>query len=269
MEVNKIILGDTSEVIKTIQDNSIDLVVTSPPYAQKRKDTYGGINPDIYAEWLFNLSVEFMRVLKPSGSFILNIKEGTKDGKKEIYVLEYLLKMAKMNWWTETFVWFKKNPFPTGNKKRLKDGFEYCYQFTKTNDYKFFPNSVLVPANEKWLKDNLKRKNKGEHLVTNGSGMNMSIRTTNEMVRPSNVLSMACSTLNIKHSAMFPIGLPKFFINLMTEKEDLVLDPFLGSGTSALACIEEGRNWLGIEKESVHVNIANERILKLTEKTNE
>ena len=125
-----------------------------------------------------------MRVLKPSGSFILNIKEGTKDGKKETYVLEYLLKMAKMGWWTETFVWQKLNPFPTSNKKRLKDGFEYCYQFTKTNDYKFFPNNVLVPANEKWLKDNLRRKNKGEHLVTNGSGMNMSIRTTNEMVRP-------------------------------------------------------------------------------------
>jgi site-specific DNA-methyltransferase (adenine-specific) len=263
MEINNIILGDTGEVIKTIQDNTIDLIITSPPYAQKRKDTYGGISADIYATWLFDLSVEFMRVLKPSGSFVLNIKEGTKKGKKEIYVLEYLLKMAKKNWWTETFVWEKTNPFPTGNKKRLKDGFEYCYQFTKTNDYKFFPENCLVPANEKWLKDNLRRKNKGEHLVTNGSGMNMSIRTTNEMVRPSNVLRLASSALNIKHSAMFPIGLPKFFINLMTEKGDIVLDTFMGSGTTALASIEEGRNWIGIEKEKQYVDVSNERIAKL------
>lgn len=264
IEINKIICADSLEHTKFLPSNLFDLVIFSPPYANKRYKEYSSVEPEEYPDWLYNFSVELMRVLKDSGSFVLNIKEGTLNGKKQSYVLEYLLKMSKAGWWTETFIWNKTNAYPSGSKKRLKDGFEYCYHFTKTNEYKFFPNNVLVPANPKWIKDNLKRKNKGTHNVNNGSGMNMAVRTVSEMARPSNVITLATNTTNVSHPATFPIGLPDFFIRLMTEENDIVFDPFMGSGTTALACMKNNRNFFGIDNKQEYVNLANGRIDKWT-----
>lgn len=262
MELNdRIYLGDTRDLIKNVPSNSVDLIITSPPYAKRRENSFGHeMTYDEYVEWLYELSKDFIRVLKKTGSFVLNIKEGITKGTKETHVLKYLLKMAEDGYWNDTYIWTKTNPYPTGNKKRLKDGFEYCYHFTKGNKYKFFPKNCLVPANQKWLKDNLRRKNKGKHDVKNDSGLNMSIRTCNNMVRPSNVISLPTNTTNTKHPATFHIGLPQFFIKLMTNKGDLVLDPFIGSGTTAMACLEEGRNFLGFDSSQEYVDMAIERV---------
>lgn len=265
--LGKVFCQDVSSFFYFIPDSSINLVVTSPPYSEKRVNVYGGIKEEEYSQWLLGVSKEVMRVLKPSGSFVLNIKEGIVKGKKQIYVLEYLLEMAKLGWWAETFIWVKTNPFPTGNKRRLKDGFEYCYQFTKSNEYKFFPKNCLVPANPKWLKDNLKRKNKGEHFVKNNSGMNMSIRTVDSMVRPSNVITLSTNSTNTDHPATFPVGLPKFFISLMTEEGDIVCDPFVGSGTTIQACLESNRKWVANDREQAYVDMTLERIKKFEKKT--
>jgi site-specific DNA-methyltransferase (adenine-specific) len=91
----------------------------------------------------------------------------------------------------DEYIWNKTNPFPTGNKKRLKDGFERCLHFAKTKDYKFFPDAVRMKSTSKWAGDNKRRKNKGAHRTTNGSGMNMSRRIVGDLVRPSNVLTLA------------------------------------------------------------------------------
>ena len=264
---DEIYCGDAGELIKKVPSGTIDLVITSPPYAMKRDKDFGHeMTYDEYVEWLFSLSKEFMRVLKKRGSFILNIKEGVKNGKRETHVLEYLTRMAKEGYWTDTYVWVKTNPFPTGNKRRLKDGFEYCYHFTKDKKYRFNPSNCLIPANPKWLQDNLKRKNKGKHDVTNNSGLNMAIRTCSSMVRPSNVITMATNTTNTKHPATFPIGLPQFFIRLLTNKGDLVLDPFIGSGTTAIACLEEERSFIGFEAKKEYAEMAQSRIDKHEEK---
>ncbi|MDR1181207.1 MAG: site-specific DNA-methyltransferase, partial [Bacteroidales bacterium] len=85
LETN-ILLGDCKEVLKSIDSNSIDLVVTSPPYADQRKNTYGGVAPDKYVEWFIPISKELLRVLKPTGTFILNIKEKVVDGERSTYV---------------------------------------------------------------------------------------------------------------------------------------------------------------------------------------
>lgn len=100
--------------------------------------------------------------------------------------------------------------------------------------------------------------------MTNGSGMNMSRRITwKELVRPSNVITMPASSLNIQHPAVYPIGLPDFFIRLMTKEGDVVVDPFLGSGTTALAAVKLGRQFLGTERNEEYVRLAESRISAL------
>ena len=118
-------------------------------------------------------------------------------------------------------------------------------------------------STSKWAGDNERRKNQGAHNTTNGSGMNMSKRITGEMVRPSNVIVMPASCLNIKHPAVYPIGLPDFFIRLMTKEGDVVVDTFLGSGTTALAAVKLGRQYLGIERDEEYIRLAESRIAAL------
>src|ERR1043165_9920678 len=91
-------LGDTLEKLDHIKPNSVDLIITSPPYADQRKGTYGGIHPDKYVEWFLPISKELLRVLKPTGTFILNIKEKFVDGDRSTYVMELILEMRKQGW---------------------------------------------------------------------------------------------------------------------------------------------------------------------------
>jgi len=102
--LTKIYLGDSKEELKKIADNSVDLIFTSPPYADSRKSTYGGIHPDKYVQWFLLISKELLRVLKPTGTFVLNIKERVFNGERHTYVIELILEMRKQGWlWTEEF----------------------------------------------------------------------------------------------------------------------------------------------------------------------
>lgn len=106
-------LGDCLDVLAKFDADSIDLIVTSPPYADRRSKTYGGINPNVYVDWFMPRAEQFMRVLKPTGTFILNIKEKAVDGERHTYVIELILEMKKLGWlWTEEFIWHKKNSYP-------------------------------------------------------------------------------------------------------------------------------------------------------------
>src|SRR4051812_49098330 len=110
---NCILQGDCRDVLKQISPESVDLIITSPPYADQRKATYGGIAPELYCEWFIERSLEFKRVLKKSGSFVLNIKERVVKGERHTYVLELILALRKQGWlWTEEYIWHKKNCYP-------------------------------------------------------------------------------------------------------------------------------------------------------------
>lgn len=109
--INKFLHGDCEDILKNLPDNSIDLIFTSPPYADQRKKSYGGVSPDEYVAWFMPKASQFMRVLKPTGTFILNIKERVVDGERHTYVIELILKMRALGWlWTEEFMWHKKIP---------------------------------------------------------------------------------------------------------------------------------------------------------------
>ena len=124
----EIYCGDSKDILKDVADDSVDLIVTSPPYAEQRKKTYGGILNENYVEWFLPISSELLRVLKPDGTFILNIKENVSSGERSIYVLELILALRKQGWlWTEEFIWHKRNCFPGKWPNRFRDAWEWNY----------------------------------------------------------------------------------------------------------------------------------------------
>lgn len=133
-------LGDSKTILKELADNSVDLIVTSPPYADQRKGTYGGIHPDKYVEWFLPITRELLRVLKPTGTFILNIKEKVVDGERSTYVLELILEMRKQGWlWTEEFIWHKKNCYVQPERA----GIHLSTGQTKTSTSRAFNGLIL------------------------------------------------------------------------------------------------------------------------------
>ena len=106
MEINTDIrLGDCKDILQQFPESSVDLVFTSPPYADQRKNTYGGVSPEKYVDWFMPIANELFRVLKPTGTFVLNIKEKVVNGERSIYVMELILEMRKRGWlWTEEFI---------------------------------------------------------------------------------------------------------------------------------------------------------------------
>lgn len=245
-------LGDCTEKLKELEDNSIDLIFTSPPYANQRENTYGGVHPDKYVAWFLPISKELLRVLKPSGSFILNIKERVVNGERHTYVIELILEMRKQGWlWTEEFIWHKKNSYPGKWPNRFRDSWERILQFNKSKRFKMYQEAVMIPTGD-WAKTRLKRlsetdKTRDESKVGSGFGKNISNWLGRDYAYPTNVIYMATECNNKSHSAVFPEALPSWFIKLFTKEEDWVLDPFLGSGTTCIAAQNLMRNSIGIE----------------------
>jgi len=266
--LNKIYHQDCLEFLKKQKPKSIDLIVTSPPYADRRKKTYGGIPVKQYVEWFLPISEELRRVLKPRGSFILNIKEKAVNGERATYVLELILEIKKQGWlWTEEYVWHKKNSFPGKWSNRFRDSWERCLHFTKQKNFKMYQKNVMVPMGN-WAEQRKKNPSKNDHLrygskVESGLSRNVSNWAKREMAYPTNVLHMATECSNVNHSAAFPVSLPSWFIKLLTKKGDLVLDPFMGSGTTALAAISLNRHFIGTEINEKYYKVSLERIKKI------
>ena len=253
------LLGDCAEILAAqFPAASADLIVTSPPYADSRHGTYGGIHPDHYVEWFLPRAEQFRRVLKPSGTFILNIKEKVVNGERHTYVLELILAMKKAGWlWTEEYVWHKKNCYPGKWPNRFRDAWERLLQFNVSLRFFMDQDAVREPTGG-WAESRLKRlsatdRRRDESRVKSGFGKNVSNWVGRDTVYPDNVLHLATECGNKGHSAAFPSALPAWFIRLFTKPGEVVLDPFMGSGTTLVEAVRAGRMAWGIDLSAEYV----------------
>jgi site-specific DNA-methyltransferase (adenine-specific) len=264
-------IGDCFDLIKELPDNSIDLVITSPPYADIVN--YGKNvsiqKPNEYVDWLLPLFNQIQRVLKPSGSFILNINDTCKNGLRNPFIYELIYrsqKETKLKFY-DTYIWHKKNGIPNGAPKRFRNTTEFIFHFVKDKkNLKFYMGRVLQDTNET-TKERFARSNVSvvQGKIFDGERVKeKSNRETGDKVRPDNVVrfSTAASARDnhIKHPAPFHKELPKYYINLLTDENDLVLDVFAGIGTTGLACKELNRQFIGYELNPKYADFGNKRI---------
>lgn len=266
LSMDTIIHGDCLDVLRRFPDETFDLVFTSPPYADRRQKVYGGIHPDKYAEWFLPISKELLRVLKPEGSFVLNIKEKAVDGQRHTYVIELILGMKNQGWlWTEEYCWHKRNCYPGKWPNRFRDAWERLLHFTKQKRFKMFQEEVMVPVGD-WAEKRLNCLN-GNDLVRDesrsqsGFGKRIANWVGREKVYPTNVLHLATECANRNHAAAFPVELPTWFIKLLTERGDTVLDPFVGCGTTAIAAKKLDRHYVGIDIVGEYCAMAREALM--------
>ena len=260
-----VLCGDASQLLRNLPDDSIQLVVTSPPYADQRRNTYGGIHPDAYVEWFMPFADQIQRVLRPDGAFILNIKEKAVRGERHTYVLELILAMRSAGWlWTEEFIWHKKNSYPGKWPNRFRDSWERLLQFNKQRKFAMYQDAVMVPVGD-WADGRLRKLSdtdqiRDESRVQSGFGKNISNWVGRKLAYPSNVLHMATECSNRSHSAAFPETLPDWFIRLFTAEGDLVLDPFAGSGSTLAAAQKLNRRAIGIDINPEYCDRMRERL---------
>ena len=244
--------GDAVAVLPRLAPASVDLIVTSPPYADQRKSTYGGVHADDYVEWFLPIADGLHRVLKPTGSFVLNIKERVVNGERHTYVMELIIAMRQRGWlFTEEYIWHKRNCYPGKWPNRFRDAWERCIHFTKEKKFAMYQDEVRVPMGD-WKNARLKSlsatdKTRDESKVGSGFGKKIENWVGRELAYPANVLHLATECSNRSHSAAFPDALPEWFIKLFSQPGDTVLDPFSGSGTTMRVAHALGRTGLGIE----------------------
>ena len=254
----QVLCGDATAELRTLRDDSVDLIVTSPPYADQRKHTYGGVAPDHYVAWFLPIAAELKRVLKPDGSFILNIKERVVDGERHTYVLDLICALRAQGWrWTEEYIWHKKNCYPGRWPNRFRDAWERCLHFTRQKHFRMFQDAVRVPTGD-WAKSRLRNlsatdRRRDESHVGSGFGKKIDNWIGRDLAYPTNVLHLATECGNRNHSAAFPRALPDWFIRLFTEAGDVVLDPFMGSGTTVFSALALQRAAIGIDLDPDYV----------------
>ncbi|HLP88913.1 MAG TPA: site-specific DNA-methyltransferase [Nostocaceae cyanobacterium] len=260
-------LGDSLELIKLIPDNSINLILTSPPFALTRKKEYGNESAENYIEWFLPFALEFKRVMAENGSFVLDLGGAYLPGHpvRSIYQFELLVKLCKEVGFFLAQEFYHYNParlptpaeWVTIKRIRVKDSVNVVWWLSKTPHPKADNKQVLKPYSQS-MKNLLK---KGYQAKTRPSGHEISdkFQKDNQGAIPPNLLEIAntesntayfrrCKTAGIKpHPARFPQSFAEFFIKFLTDENDLVLDPFAGSNTTGFVAENLQRRWISFE----------------------
>jgi DNA modification methylase len=284
-------LGDSSNILKKIPTNSINLIITSPPYALEYKKEYGNETKDDYLHWFLSFAKEFFRVLTDDGSFVLNIGGSYNKGlpTKSLYLYKLLISLVEEIGFhlAQEFYWYNpaKMPVPaewvTVRRIRVKDSVEQIWWLSKTPWPKSDNRKVLNP----YSKDMIRLNNKGVRKTIRPSGHNIKDSFTNidsggsippnvfEDSFPTDFMkfgnnaandnyALGCKSNDIKmHPARYPDTLPSFFIKMLTSENDIVLDPFAGSNTTGSVAEKNNRKWIAIEKDKGYLEGSKFRFL--------
>lgn len=265
MPMYEIICGDSREVALRFQ-NQVDLIMTSPPYADARQTHYASVHPDQYVAWFVTFHEAFWQALKPTGSLVINIKDKVVNGVRHRYVWQLIEQLTGLGWCCiDDYVWVKKNPMPGFWPTRLRDGWEYCFHLAKSRCPFMDQAAVRVPIAPA-TKNRVNRLRANDltlkYSVT-GSGFarDLSHWINKDTVAPANVLFLATEGRNRHHPAVFPVALPSFFIQLLSPVSGTVLDPFAGSGTTGVAALRLGRQAVLIDNKPDYCAIAQQRLI--------
>jgi len=284
-KLGKAYVGDAAELLKCLPSASIDLIVTSPPFALQRKKEYGNEDQDAYVDWLSGFAPEIHRVLKDTGSFVLDLGGAYRKGRpvRSLYNYRILIRFCDELGFrlAEEFFWYNPAKLPSPiewvNKRkiRVKDAVNIVWWFSKTDFPKADVSKVLVPYSER-MKKLLRNKEKYYTPKERPSGHDISDRfgDNNGGAIPPNLLQIPntesnsqylrlCKEAGTKgHPARFPEKLPSFFIRFLTDPGDIVLDIFAGSNTTGHAAEELGRQWIAFEKEKEYLAASVFRFLR-------
>ena len=238
--------GDCLEILKTIQDNSIDLVVTSPPY-----DNLRGYNSNV--NWK-DLATTLFRIVKEGGVVVWNVNDKVNNGSKSLTSFKQCLIFNNAGFnVNDVMIWKKTNPMPQVKQPRYNQVFEYMFIFSKGKPKTF--NPIMVPC--KCAGQNYASTCK---KITNGKERTYKEFNINKMKVADNIWEFAIAQNKTEHPAVFPLELPLRHIKSWSNAGDVVLDPFMGSGTTGIACQQLNRDFIGIELDNRYFNIAKERI---------
>ena len=264
--------GDALALLRRLPDRSVNLVVTSPPYALHFKKEYGNVTKGEYVDWLQPFAVEIRRVLTDDGSFVINIGGSYNAGlpTRSLYHFKALIMMCDVVGFhlAQECFWYNPAKLPSPaewvnvRRIRVKDSVEYVWWLSKTPMPKADNHNVLV----EYSPDMVRLLKNGYRAKKRPSGHNITAKFVNRGgAIPSNVLERGnnesnsdyirlCADHGIQpHPARFPAALPEFFIKLLTDKGDLVLDPFAGSNMSGAVAEALGRRWLAFEIQERYV----------------
>ncbi len=264
---NSVICGDCLQLLRKIPDESINMIITSPPYADQIKD-YGEkvrkIKPENFLDWFIPRAKELYRVLAPDGSFILNISDKLEGNFQSLYVFKLVIALCdKVGFHlVRDYIWYNPatppNVFSRGTMGRTKKSHEYCFWLSKGDEWIFHMDPIRKPYSKDMQKF-LDGKGKGaredntrpsrhnfdlSHAWKNHGGSDPGSVITLGNNASNDNFQKFCREIGIKHPARFPQQLVEFFLLAGTNERDIVLDPFAGSGTTAVVAQRLNRNWI-------------------------
>jgi DNA modification methylase len=263
-------LGDTKKIITDMisRGEKVDMIFTSPPYYSMRKNysgnddgEIGSIHVDDYADWFLEFTELFLKVLKPNGSFFLNINDKIDKGVVHPVLDELKYKMRKQGWnmVAKPYIWFKKNAIPTNCKYRAIDRYEYVFHFSNSNKPKFVADNCRTEHSEVTKK----RFQSPVTTINSRDGVYESeMRTLNvKGSLPHNVvITPSESNPSVLHPAPFHVDLADWFVRIGSEEGDVVLDPFAGSSTTGVAALKNNRKYIGIDLVDFNIKFGTKRM---------
>lgn len=242
----KLLHGDCCKELLNIPTKSIDCVITSPPY-----DDLRSYNSTVNYELVIH---ELYRVLKSGGVVVWNVNDRIIDGSKSLTSFRQALLFQECGFKVnDVMIWKKTNPMPQVKQPRYNQAFEYMFIFSKGKPKTF--NPIMVDCKSAGLK----YKSTCKKITTNKERQYKEF-TINRQKIADNIFEFAVAQNKTEHPAVFPLELPILHIKSWSNQGDTVLDPFMGSGTTGIACKQLNRNFIGIELDEQYFKIAQERI---------
>jgi len=263
-------LGDAREILAAPElDGQVDLIMTSPPFALRRKKEYGNVDAIDYIAWFLEFGRLFHRLLKPKGSLVIDIGGSWLSGLpvRNLYHYELLIELCRMRGYkfmlAQEFFWYNPSKLPTPaewvtvRRERVKDAVDCVWWLCKDPHPKACNRRVLQPYSESMKQ--LLRNGYKPMLRPSGHDISSKFSRDNSGAIPPNLLQIAntesnsrylraCRQAGLKpHPARYPAGLPEFFIKMLTDEGDLVVDPFAGSNVTGEVCERQKRKWIAVD----------------------